>query len=434
MKSMGPPGDETSLRYYGWRVVGASTIGMIMSPGPLINGSAGLFAGAYEREFGWSRGDIMLSLTMFNIAALLAAPVVGYLIDRFGARTVLIVSVILFGFSVAMPSFGVSSLYHLYGIFLVIGFCSMGAQSVSYAKLITTWFDEKRGLAIGIATSGFGIGYAVVPIIVERILQHGTWQTGYLALSGLVFLLPLTAAIFYGHAKKATVETGSGAPTSLTEIGLSAPAAVRTGTFWILIFIVAVFSCILTGIVPHMIPISTGKGLDTAAAATVAAMFGVSAFLARPLVGYLIDRFFAPYVAMAFFSLAVLGLVLFMLGNGMVAFLIAAALVGIGFGTEGDLIAYFVSRYFGLRAFGQIYGYNLSAFIIGAAGGPIILGYAYDAFGGYTESLIGFVGAGIIAILMLSRLGPYPRFVDTAQDSVETDSSEAAGLAARADS
>ena len=77
---------ETSISYPGWRVVLASLAGLAISPGPLVFGSIGILAGAFEAQYNWGRGDIMLSLTVFNMSTIIAAPFVGRLIDRLGAR------------------------------------------------------------------------------------------------------------------------------------------------------------------------------------------------------------------------------------------------------------------------------------------------------------------------------------------------------------
>ena len=82
--------DEASLRYPGWRVLAACVIGMIFSSGPMLFGSMGLFVEYFEGDFGWSRGGIMLSLTLNTVATIVAAPICGRLIDRFGARRILV--------------------------------------------------------------------------------------------------------------------------------------------------------------------------------------------------------------------------------------------------------------------------------------------------------------------------------------------------------
>src|SRR5262249_3196910 len=131
--------------------------------------------------------------------------------------------------------------------------------------------------------------------------------------------------------------------------------------------------------------------------------------------GYLLDRFFAPYVAIGFFCGFALGI--FLLWSGAVGGLvfIAVALVGLGLGAEVDLMAYMVSRYFGLRAFGEIYSYAFAAFTLGAVIGPLLMGVSFDSTGSYGSVLAGFVVATLMAAGLMTQLGPYQVWEATAE-------------------
>ncbi|MEM1102829.1 MAG: MFS transporter [Pseudomonadota bacterium] len=395
---------ESRLTYGGWPVVGASLVGLAVSPGPLVFGSLGILAGAFQSEFGWGRGDVMFALTVFNLSTIVAAPFIGRLMDQIGARRVLIIFVSLFGASLATPYFGLSSLFHLYAVLFVAGAFSPGAQSMPYTRLITSWFDRRRGLAIGLAASGLGAGYAVIPPLVDHVLTQYGWRATFGALGASVFAIPLIFVLLLARPKP----TSQGVLESTSLPGKTAREAIQTRDFWVIASTILLFSCLLTGFVPHIVPLLKDEGLTGAVAAKYAAAFGATTFLGRVVVGLLLDRFFAPTVAIVFFSISLVGFVLLLGAAAPGALLIAVLLVGVGFGAESDLIAYFVSRYFGLKSFGQIYGYMLSAFIIGAAIGPIALGYGYDYFGRYTEVLVTFVGVGLLGLLALTRLGPYP--------------------------
>ena len=150
------------------------------------------------------------------------------------------------------------------------------------------------------------------------------------------------------------------------------------------------------------------RGMSSTTAATVAAAVGVTVMLARILVGHLMDRFFAPRVAMTFFVLSALGLVAFATGAvGGLAFL-AAILVGLSLGAEVDMVAYLAGRYFGLKTFGTTFGLLFGSVLIGITIGPVAFGYTYESMGSYVGVL--WVGAGfnVLAILLMAILGPFP--------------------------
>jgi nitrate/nitrite transporter NarK len=134
------------------------------------------------------------------------------------------------------------------------------------------------------------------------------------------------------------------------------------------------------------------------------------ALVGRLGIGYLLDRFFAPYVAAYFFCGFALGM--FLLWSGMVggwAF-VAMVLVGLGLGAELDVMPYAVSRYFGLGAFGEIYGYTFAAFNLGGVVGPLLMGAGFDATGSYNLVLATFGVAALTAAGLMTRLGPYQRW------------------------
>ncbi len=152
----------------------------------------------------------------------------------------------------------------------------------------------------------------------------------------------------------------------------------------------------------------TDRGVSFEAAAGAVSMIGLSLIFGRLLAGYLLDRLFAPYVAIAFLCGPIVGLLLLSQGAvGSVA-VVSAALLGLGIGAEIDLIGYMVSRYFGLKAFGEIYGYLFAIFIVGTGVGPMMLGFSFDNLGGYGPMLVVFAGLLGLSCLLMLRLGEYP--------------------------
>jgi len=133
---------------------------------------------------------------------------------------------------------------------------------------------------------------------------------------------------------------------------------------------------------------------------------GAAVLLGRVGTGYLLDRLFAPHLAAVFFGGAALGIGLLWLGATPVAFA-GGFLVGLGLGAEVDLIAYLVSRYFGLRAFGSVYSSAFAAFALAGALGPLIMGAGFDLTGSYRVPLMAFLAATLLAAVLMTHLGPY---------------------------
>ena len=193
--------------------------------------------------------------------------------------------------------------------------------------------------------------------------------------------------------------------------GLEAGEAVRSPDFWKLAVVFLCIPIVVNGTVVHLVPLLTDRGIPANQAVAVFSGIGASLIAGRLLCGFLLDRFFGPHVAIAFVILPATG-VIALLGSANVSpTTIGAVLVGLGMGAEVDLIAYLQSRYFGLRAFGQIYGYLFAVFTVGTGLGPFMMGTACDATGSYRPALIAFVGvltcAGLL-LLRLSRSYPFP--------------------------
>jgi len=191
------------------------------------------------------------------------------------------------------------------------------------------------------------------------------------------------------------------------EPGLSGSEVWHTGAFWLMVGAFFLMSVSVHGCIIHLASLLTDRGLSSQSAALGTSLLGGGILLGRVGTGYMLDRFFASSVAVCFFCGTALGLVL--LGSGVVGGLafVAALLIGLGQGAEFDLMAYMVSRYFGLRAFGEIYSYTFVAFGLGGVIGPFVMGAAFDATGSYGPMLGAFVVATLTTAGLMTRLGPY---------------------------
>jgi predicted MFS family arabinose efflux permease len=188
--------------------------------------------------------------------------------------------------------------------------------------------------------------------------------------------------------------------------GLTSRAAAGTSRFWLMgttFFLVAIA---INGTVAHVVPLLTDRGISTAAAAATMGIFGLATMIGRLLAGYLVDRIFASLVATVFFLAPIAGLVLLTSGSALLP-VIGVILLGLGLGTEIDLIAFLVSRYMGQRAFGEIYGYCFMIFGLGSSVGRFLGGFVFDLAGSYAPALAGAAVALVLAVILVNLLGPY---------------------------
>lgn len=407
---------ETSGSFlYGWWIVFVAAIGLFMGYGPVVTFTFGVFLRMLNQEFGWSRGDISQAFSISLLVMSFALPVVGRLVDRFGARKVIIPSILLFGLGLMSLSLLSGNIWQFYAVYILLGLAGGGTAPVPYSNVLSHWFDKRRGLALGLAMVGLGLGAFVMPSLAQILVVSQGWRQAYVVFGLMVMVVTIPVV---GLFLKETPEmvglrsdgaTGNviDATTSEQKVGFSAQEARRTQTFWILVSAFFLMSASVHGCLIHLVSLLTDRGISPQLAAAATSLFGAALLFGRVGAGYLLDHFFASSVALCFFCAAALGLLLLWSGvTGTVAF-IAAFLVGLGMGAEGDIIAYLISRYFGLRAFGEIYGYAFGAFTLGGVFGPLLMGKGFDATGSYNLELGVFVIATLIAAGLMTRLGPY---------------------------
>lgn len=399
-----------------WWVVAGSTLALTVCVGPLVMTTLGFFMAPISEEFGWSRGQISLALTTCSIAAAVTAPFLGRLIDRAGIRRVVIPSLVAFSLCVMLIGFTPASLIMFYIIFTLAGVFSNAANTLPHMKAVSSWFDHKRGFAIGITASGIGIGGILIPLFAEHMIGNYGWRAAYIGLGLLAAIVSIPAVALSLRIKTHPTQDVSDSKDSASVQlpGFTARAARRQPAFWLICAAILLVGTIVNGLQVHLVPLLMDTGLERTSAAGFVALLGMASLLARVLGGYLLDRIHAPYVAAFFFLLPILSLILILNGTMLP---LAIVMLGACIGIEVDLMGYMVSRYLGLRGYGEIFGFVMAMFVLGAAFGPLLYGTLFDMTGTYATAVpIVAVALGTAAVLTLF-LGKY-RF-DVGQYPVE---------------
>ena len=393
----------------GWWNVLAAFFGLALSYAMFTVFAFGTLVKPLQAEFGWSRAEMSFALTVTNITIVFGAQVLGYLVDRGGVRKVLLPSVILMGLAVASMSLLQGNIWHFYGIFFAITFLGLGTLPLSYSRVVIGWFEQRRGLALGIALAGFGVGAALVPEISRTMIDLYGWRSAYYLFAAAIFLISLPLTLFVlKEAPTAVLSTPDSNAVSV--FGMSAGQAAKTGSYWLVLLSFFLVGIGITSVLSHMVPMLMDRGMSLTAAARCMSTLAVALIFGRIFAGFLMDHFFAPYVTAGFiiFGLAA-GVILLALGAvGPWAFL-AAALVGLATGSEISEIAYIIGRYFGQLSFGQIYGIMFAGFQLGSAISAPMMGYYHDTVGDYVGALWLVAGLVTLSAILIALLPPYPK-------------------------
>jgi MFS family permease len=392
--------DEHDLRYEGWRVAGASAVGVFVSFASLLVYTFGLLLKPLTEEFGWSREQVAAAFGIAAMTVAVCSPPLGHLLDRVSPRRVIVPCMVILGAAFASLSFLTPSLYHLYAVFLVLGIVGNGTAQMAYSRAVTSWFDRRRGTALALVLSGGAAGAMVLPPVTERLISRYGWRWACAVLGTMVLAIGVPAVARFVRNRPVTNRVDEG-PT----VGASLREGLQSRVFWILVVVLFCSSIAQNGAIAHLAALLDDRGVPPHEAALAVSAMGAASLIGRFATGWLLDRFFAGRVAFVLLALAAAGTFVLSGAGTLTAGVLAAALIGFGMGGEADVTPYVLSRYFGLRAFSTLYGLTWTAYAIAGAAGPVLMGRAFDASGSYAALLV-TLGTATLAVATLMLLLP----------------------------
>jgi MFS family permease len=403
--------------FYGWYNVLTTFFGMALCYAMFTVFAFGTFVKPLENEFGWQRGELSFALTMTNIAVVIASPLLGFVIDRIGVRRILIPSIILMGLAVASMALLNGNIWHFYAMYLLIPILGAGTLPQSYSRTIIAWFIRRRGLALGIALSGFGVGAALIPSFAQMMIYSFGWRAAYIGFAAAIFCISLPMTLLLLKETPAEMNLLPDGENSLQNtianknnhnIGLSGGDAAKTKPYWLILSSFFLVGIGITSILAHLVPMLIDRGVAPTTAAFCMTSLGIGLIFGRILSGYLMDRYFAPYITAIFLLGLFIGIVILALGTSGGLVFVAAIFIGLATGAEISEIAYICSRYFGQKSFAQIYGMMFAAFQLGSAFGAPLMGVYYDNAGNYIGALWFIAIIVLIGTTLIATLEPYP--------------------------
>jgi MFS family permease len=404
--------------FHGWWIVVAAAVGLFVGYGPVVSVTFSVFLKPLSAEFSWSRADISFAFAISTGLMAIMLPIIGRFADRFGARKVILPSALVLGTNLILFSLLTSNLWRFYAHYLVIGLISSGTSTMPYSHVISHWFRRKRGLALGLATAGAGVSAFIMPSFAHYLISTIGWREAYILLGIMVLAISIPVVGLFLKDNPSQLGLSPDGDESEADVlenkrlgaeGMTTRQALTSKPFWLMAAAFFFMSVSVHGCMAHLAPILGDLGASAQSAAFAASLFGGALLLGRLVTGYLLDRFPAHYVSALFFLGAGLGI--FILWQGLLgpwAF-IGAFFVGLGMGAEGDIIPYVLSRQFGLRSFGEIYGYAFAIYILGGVVGPLLMGFSYDKLGSYGAALLSFQIAAVLAGFLMVQFRLFGR-------------------------
>lgn len=387
----------------GWRILLASTIGVAMGVSALPFYTAGVFVVPLEAAFGWTRAEISWGALVSTLTVAVASPFVGAAVDRFGVRGPGFASLLMLGVGFMLLATMQGALAAFIGIQIAMALLGAASTPLSFTRAINAWFDHAKGLALGLTLAGMGLTAAFAPRLIFGVIENESWRTGYVVLGAAAILSAPLVWWLLGRQGDAMPR-----PSFVGKNTSSRATPFRNPVFWRLAIAFALLSAAVAGFVLHFVPMLTDAGVSPARAAAIQGLLGFAVLGGRVVTGALIDRFFAPRVAALLITLSAAGVAVLALGDiGLAP--VAAIALGFALGAEVDLIGYLTARYFGMAAYGRIYGVLYAAFIAGAGTSPVVIATIASTGGGYAAALWTSAATLLVVAVLLGTAPAFPK-------------------------
>ncbi|MDA1296381.1 MAG: MFS transporter [Chloroflexi bacterium] len=401
--------------YRGWPIAAVTFVAL-----GAVLGTAQFAFGAFilplEEEFGWTRTQINVSLSL-GILTGLVGPIAGRSMDRFGARWVMAVGLCVVSIGFLLRA-SMNELWQFYLFSAVIAAGTAGVTNLPAGRLVTLWFAKTRGRMMGFVTAGNNFGAMVsVPLVAALIAASG-WRTGF-AYIGAGMALIMVLAIVVVRDRPGDVEkelgkrwTPSGATIEsarATQEGLTTRQATRLYTFWLIMTGMALQQFARTAVATQLIPHLEQDGFSTGAAATAVSGVAFFAMSSKIIFGRLSESITALYSYVIIIAFQIVGLLVIIFAGNQPVVWIGLMTFGLGMGGVGALGPLAVVETFGLRNLGSIMGLMSFAVIVPTVAGPVLAGQVFDRSGRYDDAFLvtcAFLTVSMACFFMAGYLKP----------------------------
>jgi MFS family permease len=393
--------------FYGWVVLMASVAIIAVGTGTIF--SLAVFLRPLEEDFGWSRslisGVAFVNWVIFGVGSFVA----GVVSDRIGARRVVAAGAALLGAALVVSS-QIRTAAQLYVAFGVLGALGASAFYVPLSATATRWFAARRGLAMGIISSGMGLGIMVVPPTARALITGLGWRATFAAFGVLTWGVGAVALRYLANRPEDRGLQGYGAdPPAGPRVpawgDMTAALVLRHPAFWGVALIH--FGCCAahSGPIFHMVAHAMDLGVTKMAAASMLGLSGGTSIVGRLSSGILADRFGARPALVGMLAIQAFVLSFYLYAGAAVSLFVVALFFGVAYGGAMPLYALVAREFFGERVVGTTFGGIFFISCIGMGLGAYGGGFLYDHLGTYWSLHLAstLVAAGAVAVALALR-------------------------------
>ena len=379
---------------YDWWIVAVAFYNCLVFSGGIFFAFS-LFVKPLQAEFEWSRSTIMGAFTCLYLALAVTSPFAGKAVDRFGVKTVMVLGGAIMALGYALL-FVLNSPMHFYIGNIIVGIGGSATGPIPGTAVVSDWFRKKRGLAIGIMSTGIGVGGLVLaPLLGGFIIPGLGWRAGYLSISLLACTtIPLALLVIRKRGTDKTAFQDTTKDQGLKQRAVQVPFgndlslrhALLSPTFWLVAIAIILSQVALVGSIQSQVPHLQDIGFPVTTAAAALGGIGLVSAFSKLFFGWLCDLVKPKYAfALGVFFMAVGTFTLMIIepSSPLLIIWIYSVTMGFGGGSWLPVISMIVSTSFGLASYGAIFGAVTLIQNTGVSIGPLFAGYIYDTTNGY---------------------------------------------------
>jgi len=392
--------------FYGWVVVASFLIIGTTLFG--IRLTFGVFFKSIETQFALSRTFTSSILSANLILGGACAILGGWALDRFGPKRVLSLMAVFTGLSLVLTGRTAApwQLFLTYSLLLALG---TGPAYVAVMSTVSRWFDKKRGLALGIASSGNGLGTMLMAVLAAYLITSFDWCTAYtvIGVMAVIVVIPVSLVLKRDPREIGALPDGVKEMVTDEKNQVIAPApsltlrqAVRTRSFWLILLLFILFASSYFLALTHVVPHAMDKGIDPVQAASILSLMGATNIAGRVMMGSVSDRFGRKRIVVVCTFLQAVTLFWLIGSQSLWMFYVYALAYGFVFGGSEPILAAMIGDTFGVGKLGSILGIIDAAWGVGAAIGPIVGGLIFDLAGDYFVAFL-YAALAMVAVSLL---------------------------------
>ena len=416
---MGNPWTKTKGWFYGWWMVVVGGFIMVITSVPIFQATA-VWAVALESQFGWSRTQLGLALSFTRVEGSITGPIAGYLVDRMGTRFMVFTGLMV----LTIGFFLFSQVQNLWMLYLAYFIMSVGQGQAGWLTVMTMmnhWFLRHRGLAMGLAMMGMGIGTLVLIPVIAWLINPDADRLGWRHTAEIFAVVALVSSFILpkiirnkpedigeqpdGDSPGQNAPTESGTSQGKPELELTIGQALRTQAFWCISFGHGFGSMAVLAIMSHLGLLLRDMGHDVQTAGWVITVQTGVSIVFQFFGGWIGDRMPKNIALFIFTALQGVGVIFLVLGPHIFYFYAFAVLFGIGFGGRTPLTTAIRGDYFGRASFGKILGISTVPMnLLLLISGPLV-GFMRDEIGDYNNAFLLMAGLNLLgaALFLIAR-------------------------------